>query len=155
MLTNSARYGASGPLKKLTNMAGQVCNKSNLYLDHHYIWQQKKRSKTCSNCLTLDRNSAVEPVLVQEKPADKYETLNVREIQLSTVLETIFQIGGAELPNWRCPSSGCSTATDACMKVLSTEKLLSIHGRFQKVHLFKGAGHIESSGSRQSKIILF
>ena len=76
-------------------MAGQVCNKYNLYLDHHYIWQQKKMSKTCSNCPILDRNSAVEPVLVQEMPADKYETLNVREIQLSAVLETNVQIGSA------------------------------------------------------------
>ena len=92
---------------------------------------------------------------MQEKPADKYETLNMREIQLSTVLETNIQIGGAERPNWRCPSGGSSTATDACMKVLSTEKLLSIHGRFQKIRLFKGVGHIESSGSPQSKIILF
>ena len=116
---------------------------------------RRKGSKTCSNCLTLDRNSAVGPVLVQEKPADKYETLNMREIQLSAVLETNVQIGGAERPNWRCPSNGCSVATSACMKVLSTEKLLSIHGRFQKVHLFKGLGHIESSGSLQSKIMVF
>ena len=79
----------------------------------------------------------------------------MKQIHLYLVPVTNYETCGAELRILRCPSNGCSVATSACMKVLSTEKLLSIHGRFQKVHFFKGAGHIESSGSLQSKIMVF
>ena len=96
-----------------------------------YIRHCKKRSKTCSNCLTSDGNSAIEPVLVQEKPAHKYETLNMREIQLNLATAMNYETGGAELRNWRCSSGSCSGATNSCMRVPSIEKWLSIPGLFQ------------------------
>ena len=96
-----------------------------------YIRYCKKRSKTCSNCLTSDGNSVIAPVLVQEKPAHKYETLNMREIQLNSAPVMNYETGGAELRNWWCPSGSCSVATNSCMRGPSIEKWLSIPGPFQ------------------------
>ena len=78
-----------------------------------------------------------------------------QQIQLKNVTNTCKKTGGAELKNWRCSSGSCSDATNGRMKVLSEKKWLSIPGLFQWIHFFMGAGHIEGSGSLQSKIILF
>ena len=61
----------------------------------------------------------------------------------------------AELPNWWCSSSSCSVATNACIKVLSTEKCSPYTDFSPKKNFFMGAVYIEGSGSLQSKIILF
>ena len=53
------------------------------------------------------------------------------QILLENETNTCTNTGGAERTNWRCSSSSCSIATNACMRVLSIEKWLSIHGRLQ------------------------
>ena len=126
-----------------------------MYLHHHNIRHQKKRSKTCSNGPILDGSSAVESVLVQARTADKYEMLNIQEIHVRVVPEMNVQIGGAECPNWRCPSSSCIVATNACTNVPSIEKWLSIPSLIQLLHLFMGVSPIEGSGMLRSQIILF
>ena len=42
--------------------------------------QQKKKVQNLFKLSFSDGNGAIEPVLVQEKPARKYETLNMWEI---------------------------------------------------------------------------
>ena len=87
---------------------------------------------------------------MQEKPADKYETLNVREIQLSAVLETNVQIGGARqaavapqpMHVWKfCQLKNCSPYTDdsnkfACSRVWAILKALE--ALKVKLSCFKG-----------------
>ena len=89
-----------------------------------YIRQCKKRSKTCSNCLPQMEKAQLNQYWCKKCQLGNMKRSICEKSNWTEAPVMNFQIGGAELPNWRCPSGSCSVATNACMQGPSIEKLL-------------------------------
>ena len=89
-----------------------------------YIRQCKKRSKTCSNCLPQMEKAQLNQYWCKKCQLGNMKRSICEKSNWTEAPVMNFQIGGAELPNWRCPSGSCSVATNACMKGPSIEKWL-------------------------------